>query len=799
MKNILKILFLILFLGYFFVFNASILLAKTKSSNLSKNPSQEYIYHTVRRGETLEGIARRYGVSVSEIRKWNKLGRGKVKVGQRLIVGVKEVKEEEKVKKEAIKKEEAKEEAIYHIVKRGETLDKIAKKYGISVKELKELNNLKSNKVYVGQRLIIKKEEKIEAKKTKAEKISEKEYIYHTVRRGETLEGIARRYGVSVSEIRKWNKLGRGKVKVGQRLIVGVKEVKEEEKVKKEAIAVSDIEKAFSELERKYESFLSNSQTTRTDWLKLLSEYRRLYLLYPSSYVAPKAILKTANIYFHLYKNFSDSESLNKAIERYNFLIRNHPRSSEAEEAYYRLIQIYREEIKDKEKEKSLTEEFKAKYPKSVYISKLEEKVEAKEKESKNIEKKLKTKKPQKELVKEIAKEPPKEIPKETAKEKIALSTVTPKKVLEVHPVTGEDYSRVIINVSDNFEYQANILKGDKERPPRIYVDIYPAILDSKVSKEIEIKDALLTGIRVAQFDEKTVRIVLDLNSLTSYKIFKLREPYQLVLDLIGKEKIQKSYAKEVPKKGEPKKEEYINLARQFGLGIKRIVIDPGHGGEDPGAVGPSGLKEKEVTLTLAKMLAQKLRNQLGIEVILTREEDKFIPLIQRPAIANSKKADLFISIHTNASPDSKGCGIETYYLNFTTDPEAMRVAALENAASDKSLSDLQDLIKAILVNTKLSESRMLAEKVQKELVKTLSRYYPDTMDRGVKYAPFLVLVGTRMPAILVEVGFISNPVEEKRLKDQQYLEMVVEGIAKGIEIYMQSLKFSQTYYEKKS
>uniref|UniRef100_A0A7V5XG64 N-acetylmuramoyl-L-alanine amidase n=1 Tax=Thermodesulfobacterium geofontis TaxID=1295609 RepID=A0A7V5XG64_9BACT len=604
------------------------------------------------------------------------------------------------------------------------------------------------------------------------------EYIYHTVKKGETLGSIARRYRVSESEIRRWNNLRSNKVYIGQKLIVGVKEAKEE-RIKKEGAVVSDTERIFFELEREYEKLLSNPQATKTDWLKLLSEYRRLYLLYPSSYTAPKAILKTANIYLHLYKNFSDLESLNKAIERYNYLIKNYSRSSEVEEAYYRLILIYKEEIKDKEKEKNLRVEFKAKYPKSIYISKLEEKVEVKDiKKTERKEKEIKTKEPV----------------TETAKEKIAISDVSPKKVLEVQPVTGEDYSRVIINVSDNFEYQANILKGDKDRPPRIYVDIYPAILDSKVSKEIEIKDALLTGVRVAQFDEKTVRVVLDLNSLTSYKIFKLREPYQLILDLIGKEKIQKSVAKEASKK-----EEYINLARQFGLGIKRVVIDPGHGGEDPGAVGPSGLKEKDVTLAIAKMLAQKLRSRLGIEVILTREEDKFIPLIQRPAIANSKKADLFISIHTNASPDSKSCGIETYYLNFTTDPEAMRVAALENAASDKSLSDLQDLIKAILVNTKLSESKMLAEKVQEELVKELNKYYPDTINRGVKYAPFLVLVGTRMPAILVEAGFISNPLEEKRLKDQQYLEMIAEGIAKGIEIYIQSLKFSQTYYDKRS
>ncbi|MCX8042138.1 MAG: N-acetylmuramoyl-L-alanine amidase, partial [Thermodesulfobacteriaceae bacterium] len=160
-------------------------------------------------------------------------------------------------------------------------------------------------------------------------------------------------------------------------------------------------------------------------------------------------------------------------------------------------------------------------------------------------------------------------------------------------------------------------------------------------------------------------------------------------------------------------------------------------------------------------------------------------------AIANSKKADLFISLHLNASPDPKAKGIETYYLNFTTDPEAMRVAALENAMSDKGLSDLYDLVRAVLANTKLSESKLLAEKVQRELVRNLSRNYPYVEDRGVKYAPFLVLVGTRMPAILVEAGFISNPSEAELFKKEEFLEKIAEGIIKGIEAYVQSLKFS--------
>ncbi|MBO8143951.1 MAG: N-acetylmuramoyl-L-alanine amidase [Thermodesulfobacterium sp.] len=749
-KFVSYILIAILLSFHFFIFNPLELLAVSSNKKAS---SKEYIYYRVRRGDTLGEIARRYGTTVSQLRKWNGIRGDRIYVGQRLIVGIKEEKRVSKGVK-----------YIYYRVRRGDTLGEIARRYGTTVSQLRKWNGIRGDRIYVGQRLIVGiREEKgvskgIKRKEAKVEKVAgitrKISYIYYRVRRGDTLGEIARRYGTTVSQLRRWNGLRGDRIYVGQRLIVGIRE----EIIKKETIKeVSDTEKIFSELEKEYEKLFSTSKTPRTKWLELINKYRRLYLLYPGSKTAPKAILKTANIYFHLYKTFSNKEDLNEAIERYYFLIDNYVETPQAEESYYRLIQIYKEELKSEENAEKLKKEFKLKFPKSLYLAKLEEKKEKKEKS------------------------------KGDTKEKTSLSKF--RKVLEVHPVTGEDYSRVIINISDNFEYQANILKGTKDKPPRIYVDIYPAVLDSKVPKEIKIKDALLTKVRVAQFDEKTVRVVLDLSSLTSYKIFKLRDPYQLVLDLIGKEKV-------ITRQG--KDEKYINLARQFGLGIKRIVIDPGHGGKDPGAVGPRGLEEKDVTLRLAKILAQKLKERLKLEVLLTRTYDKFIPLIQRPAIANSKKADIFISLHTNASPDPKAHGVETYYLNFTTDPEAMRVAALENAATEKSLSDLQDLIKAILANTKLSESRLLAEKVQEQLVKTLSRYYPDTVNRGVRYAPFLVLVGTRMPAILVEVGFITNSKEERRLRDSHYLEMVAEGIAKGVEIYLQSLKFSQTYYHDK-
>lgn len=773
-KNIYLIFILLsLFLGtWFFLFDRTESLASSTS----------YIYYKVRRGDTLERIARRYGINIEQLKEWNRLRGNKIYVGQRLIVGI---------KKEAVKREErggAQTETVYYIVKRGDTLDKIARRFGISVRELKELNGLRSDRIFIGQRLVVKRESKKERIERSEKKVEREEeltkrisYIYYKVKRGDTLGEIARRYGVSVRQLREWNRLRGDRIYVGQRLIVGIKKETVKREERKEI--PSDTERIFSELEKKYQELSSNPQATRTDWLKLLTEYRRLYLLYPGSETAPKAILKTANIYYQIYKTFSNSEDLKKAIERYYFLIDNYPKNSETEEAYYWVIQIYEKELKNKERAEKLKIELKQKFPQSIYISKLEKKEIIRKSEQVKTKEEGKTKEKAEKIEKSV----------KTARLETSENTVVTnlKKVLEVKPVTGEDYSRVIINVSDNFEYQANILKGTEEKPPRIYVDIYPAILDNRVSNEIDIKDSLLTKVRVAQFDEKTVRVVLDLSSLTSYKIFKLKEPYQLVLDLIGKEKIKETLAKRSPKKSE---EKYINLARQFGLGIKRIVIDPGHGGEDPGAVGPSGLKEKDIVLMVAQLLAQKIKKRLNIEVILTRNQDKFIPLIQRPAIANSKRADLFISIHTNASPDKKARGVETYYLNFTTDPEAMRVAALENAATEKSLSDLQDLIKAILANTKLSESRLLAEKVQESLVKTLKRYYPDVEDRGVKYAPFLVLVGARMPAILIEISFITNAEEESRLKNSHYLEMIADGIAKGIETYIQSLKLSQTY-----
>lgn len=226
------------------------------------------------------------------------------------------------------------------------------------------------------------------------------------------------------------------------------------------------------------------------------------------------------------------------------------------------------------------------------------------------------------------------------------------------------------------------------------------------------------------------------------------------------------------------------SMIRALGLKVNRIVIDPGHGGQDFGTSGPSGLHEKELVLDVSKRLAILLRRELGAEVILTRSDDAFVSLEQRTVLANEKKADLFISVHANSSPARSAAGIETFYLNFAASPGALDVASRENASSRKNVHELGDLLQKIALNAKLDESREFATKVQNALVAGDSR----GRNRGVKRAPFIVLIGADMPAILTEIGFVSNPAEEANLRKGEYRQKIAEQIFEGVAGYAASL-----------
>jgi N-acetylmuramoyl-L-alanine amidase len=230
------------------------------------------------------------------------------------------------------------------------------------------------------------------------------------------------------------------------------------------------------------------------------------------------------------------------------------------------------------------------------------------------------------------------------------------------------------------------------------------------------------------------------------------------------------------------------SLARQLGLGARKIVIDAGHGGHDPGTLGRGGLQEKDLVLDVALRLQRLVREELGAEVVMTRSTDVFVPLEERTAVANAQGADLFLSIHANSSRNPGVRGIETYFLNFAQDPHAEAVAARENAISPATLKDLQNLVKAIALNSKIDESRDFASSVQEALVQTIRPIAPDVSDRGVRTAPFYVLIGANMPSILAEIAFVSNPQEERMLRTPEHRDRIARSLLEGVRAYLDSL-----------
>jgi len=355
-------------------------------------------------------------------------------------------------------------------------------------------------------------------------------------------------------------------------------------------------------------------------------------------------------------------------------------------------------------------------------------------------------------------------------------------RVLDIRKYSGESYTRIAIDLEREVKFKEYRLKN----PDRVYVDLYEAYLSPSLkSKFISVEDGILKRIRMGYFEPTTVRIVMDLESLESFSVFSLKSPDRIVIDLFGKDEV----VGKIEFNGITKQKVHpLSLPEQLGLKVKRVVIDPGHGGKDTGAIGRNGLTEKEVVLDVAKNLKKIIEENLHWEVILTRDRDVFIRLEDRIAVANAKKADLFISIHANASRRREARGIETYFLNFSSSPDAMEVAARENAISTKNISDLQKILKDLMLNSKINESSKLAGVVQKNIVEAVNGNFSGTKDLGVKQAPFYVLIGAKMPSILVEVSFITNPEEEILLSKEDYRNKITEGIFAGVKAYAQGL-----------
>ncbi|MCI0469747.1 MAG: N-acetylmuramoyl-L-alanine amidase, partial [Nitrospirae bacterium] len=296
--------------------------------------------------------------------------------------------------------------------------------------------------------------------------------------------------------------------------------------------------------------------------------------------------------------------------------------------------------------------------------------------------------------------------------------------------------------------------------------------------------------LRFGHLQADVLRVVFDLETGSEFKVFALKEPSRLVADISRQRAVEKPFDKLTDKPAVPDASSDRRLPETL---RKRIVIDAGHGGHDPGAVGPSGAYEKDVVLDIALRTRDVIKRRYPFyEVILTRDKDIFIPLEERAAIANKNRADLFVSIHANASPNRNAKGIETYLLNWTDDEESLKVAARENAISVKKMKQVQSELGLILASlereNKRDDSVKLAGYVQNSIMSRIQQIYPSARDLGVKQALFYVLLGAKMPSILAEVSFISNPSEEKLLSNNAYRLKLAESIAAGIRSYFLSI-----------
>lgn len=383
------------------------------------------------------------------------------------------------------------------------------------------------------------------------------------------------------------------------------------------------------------------------------------------------------------------------------------------------------------------------------------------------------------------------------------------------------DTVRITLELDREVAYHEERIGG----PSRLFFDLKnvqlpPALTDKVLSYGSDV----VSKIRVGRHPENTVRVVLDFENVAKYSVFTLYSPFRLVIDA------ERSVARTVstpsvvspisttpapapppvskpveisePVLAPPTPETLpsypstpaanaaggFSMARQLGLSVSRIVIDPGHGGHDPGTIA-KGLTEANLTLDVALRLEKLLQKELGVEVVLTRRTDVYIPLEERTAIANRQNADLFLSIHANSSRNDTAKGVETYFLSFASSPDAEAIAARENSASEREMHQLPDIIKAISLNNKLDESRDLANMVQDSLVANLKKSNKDVRSRGVKKAPFVVLIGAAMPSVLAEISFITNKQELQLLKTAAYKDRIAQALHAAVLRYRKSLK----------
>ncbi len=540
--------------------------------------------------------------------------------------------------------------------------------------------------------------------------------------------------------------------------------------------------KAASNYHRLYDDpvFASNSD----NWLRTIKQFQIVQHTYPTHYRAPASLYNTGRLYRSLFRIKKRQIFLDRSSLTFRKLIEDYPKSKLADDGQFLLAENYGRFEKNKHLAVLEYKNLLKWYPESDF--------------RKDAEKRIQLLQPPHKDLQIYAVEEKVSIPVEMATQRyggLAEAEDDPErpqvKVTKIDYWSTVDWSRLVINAKSDVRYKYRILQEDLSHPQkRLILDISHAYLPAGMQKKIASNDGLITEARIAQFDKKTVRVVLDMVSLDKIKVFHFKLPlqYKIVIDIQGQHDLSElkpaARSRDVD---QPKMKESgpLSLSRVFGLKVKRVILDPGHGGRDPGA-SAFGLLEKDVTLGIALSLKKIIeQNHPRIKVLMTRKRDKYLKLEARTAFANKNRGDLFISIHVNASPRPRIRGVETYYLNLTSDNEALALAAKENQTSLKSISDLQNILNDLLTNSKIKESSELANKVQKSIVEMTTKSSHKLRDLGVKKAPFIVLLGAQMPSILVETGFLSNEAENRALRGKKFRYTLAQGIYQGIKIQM--------------
>jgi len=542
-------------------------------------------------------------------------------------------------------------------------------------------------------------------------------------------------------------------------------------------ILAENVENAYDEAKKCYIDVKTDAQKINEPgrWHACISLFKNIAARYPKSKTASAAIYSAARLHKELYQYTNNIEEVNEAIHLYNRIVREYPRSSFADDALFQIGQLRHDPLKDDERAKRAYQAVIERYPKGDMASMAKAKLKSLEGEHK-IEQTDDLEKKESLLILNRGEE----AKKDEEKNPFRIA-----KLLSYDVDIKDSQTLVVFNLDEAVPFTRKFVDYGlrTKSPPQLTLYFHRTKMTNSVEKDMNISSPHLESIKIKKgVFSGQLKVNLKLKRNITYKIVQKNRKVFVYLfsegDSSGALRLDEQATYNKNKEG-----------KRSNFRKPRIVIDPGHGGNDKGAIGSNGIEEKRVTLEISKKLADILERRLGANVYLTRSNDKNLDLEKRIAFANSRKADIFVSIHANAVADKNISGIETYYLDNSTDEAAKRLAERENRAALKPKDEVDRILLTLFQNYNTEESQKLAYGIHKTVISNIGKKYPNVKNRGVRSALFYVLVGVKCPGVLFEASYLSNPLEEKRLISSKYQMELASSIAMGLKQYIENSK----------